>query len=467
MKLSRRLITLLIILLPSVAFSQNHVPASAGRSQASAPGEAAGTEVTLHNFIAPGRTERLVSPVPPGTIVTLQNWQQYKDYLSDGMQAFLSGKLHWKLPADFQIVIGPTHDYSAAREYYSDTLKYSKGVRVVNRSDGGHTLDGYVAGLPFPNPTAPLKGWKLLVDMWYSYIPHLECGYDTFYLVDRFGNLAPETALQIYRKLGHASDYGIPPIDPNHPGLYYTEYLEILAPEESRYLANLTVYYMDQSKPIDTFLFIPSLRRSLRLSAAARCSPVVGTDFTEDDASDFNFNGDWQIFNSHVVREGWGMSLDEVTDYKAVGNLANYYRPAFFPKPVIGKWEMRPVWLLDVRRIPSRASGYCYGKKILWLDKQTYSPFWIDGYDSNQKLWKVFLSLVFPREVPHEGIVQPTGQWLNPVWDVQSDHLTLGMATNPEGTKFKYNEDCRNFEGQNLDDVGRYSVSSGLEEIMR
>jgi hypothetical protein len=460
-------VALLMILAPSLTSAQTSPPKAANHSTAPVAESPGSTQVVLHNFMAPGRTEELPVPVPPGTVITAQNWQQYKNYLSDGMQGFLNGSLFWKVPADFRIEIGPTHDYRAAPEYYADTEKYSNRVQIVNRPDGGHSLSGYVAGLPFPNPTEPLKGWKLLVDMWYSYIPYLQCGYDTFYLVDRFGNLAPETALQVYRKLGHASDYGIPTIDPKAPGLYYTEYLEILAPEESKYLGNLTIYYMDQNKPIDTFLFIPSLRRSLRLSVAARCSPVVGTDFTEDDASDFNFNGDWQIFDSKVIREGWGVSLDQVDDLKAVGSLANYYRPIFFPKPVIGKWEMRPVWLLDVRRIPSQTSGYCYGKKIMWMDKQTFGPFWLDGYDSNMKLWKVFLSLVLARPIPHAGVVQPSGEWLNPVWDVQSTHLTLGMATDPSGTPFKFNEDCRNFEGQNLDDIGRYSLSSGLEEIMR
>jgi len=454
------------VLLPGLASAQTSA-AAGGQASVPVAENQSGTQVVLHNFMAPGQTEEMPVPVPPGTVITPQNWQQYKDYISDGMQGFMNGSLFWKVPADFRIEIGPTHDYQAAPEYYRDTQKYSSQVKVISRPDGTRTLAGYVAGLPFPNPQEPYKGWKLLVDMWYSYIPHLQCGYDTFYLVDRFGNLAPETALQVYRKLGHASDYDTPIIDPKAPGLYYTEYLEILAPEESRYLGNLTIYYMDQDKPIDTFLFIPSLRRSLRLSVAARCSPVVGTDFTEDDASDFNFNGDWQIFDSKVIREGWGVNLDQVDDLKAVGNLNNYYRPFFFPKPVIGKWEMRPVWLLDVRRIPSQSSGYCYGKKVIWLDKQIYNPFWLDGYDSNLKLWKVFLTLVFPRAIPHSGVIQPSGQWLNPVWDVQSAHLTLGMATDPNGTPFKFNEDCRNFEGQNLDDVGRYSLSSGLMEIMR
>jgi hypothetical protein len=35
----------------------------------------------------------------------------------------------------------------------------------------------------------------------------------------------------------------------------------------------------------EIYVFLPSLRRSLRLSSAARCAPLLGTDFTNHDAS--------------------------------------------------------------------------------------------------------------------------------------------------------------------------------------
>lgn len=405
-------------------------------------------------------------PLPPGTVINMQNWQQYRQYLPDGMQAFFQGGYYWKFPSDFQIKIGLTHHYSFPKEFTNDTEKYSSQVKIVPLPNGGRTMEGYVAGLPFPNASEPLKGWKLLVNMWYTYEPHLLCGYDSFYLVDRFGHIYAEKALQIYRRLGHISDYGQPVNDPQADGIYYSEYIRIVAPEQSRYLTNLTLYYMDNTKPIDTFLFIPALRRSLRLSSAARCSPLIGTDFTQDDSNRGNFNGDWTLFDSTVIREAEIPQLT-VANIKNVGNLDNYYKPVFFPKPIVGDWEIRPTWVLDVRRIPSQATGYCYSKKIYYLDKETYLATWNDGYDATGKLWKVFESCNFARPIPHEGWSGNSDQWLNPAWDVQSSHLTLGMATTPQGDVFRFNEDCRNFEGENFDDLGRYSKASGLNEIMQ
>ena len=36
------------------------------------------------------------------TVIDMQNWQQYRQYLPDGMQAFFQGGYFWKFPADFQ-----------------------------------------------------------------------------------------------------------------------------------------------------------------------------------------------------------------------------------------------------------------------------------------------------------------------------------------------------------------------------
>ena len=48
---------------------------------------------------------------PPGTVITMQNWQQYKDVMEQGLQILFSGQYFWKFPADFQMEICQTHDF--------------------------------------------------------------------------------------------------------------------------------------------------------------------------------------------------------------------------------------------------------------------------------------------------------------------------------------------------------------------
>ena len=110
--------------------------------------------------------------IPPGTTITNQNWQQYRQYMSDGMQALFEGKYFWKMPPDVQIAVGPTVENPPPRNYQAATESYANDVKLVELPDGGLTLTGYRGGTPFPNPSDPHKGWKILADVIYRYYPH-------------------------------------------------------------------------------------------------------------------------------------------------------------------------------------------------------------------------------------------------------------------------------------------------------
>jgi len=111
--------------------------------------------------------------IPVGTVITTQNWQQYRQFMSDGLVDLFSGKYYWKMPADVSMPVGPTVVNPLPKNYMAATEQYSGQVKVVERPDGGLSLDGYHGGLPFPNPQEPHKGWKILANVWYRYIPHL------------------------------------------------------------------------------------------------------------------------------------------------------------------------------------------------------------------------------------------------------------------------------------------------------
>src|SRR5690349_5920598 len=46
--------------------------------------------------------------IPPGTVITMQNWQNYRQFMPDGMAAMFEGKYFWKMPPDVQMQVGPT-----------------------------------------------------------------------------------------------------------------------------------------------------------------------------------------------------------------------------------------------------------------------------------------------------------------------------------------------------------------------
>ena len=405
--------------------------------------------------------------IPPGTVITHANWEQYKQFMPDGMQVLWEGKYHWKFPPDFQIVVGPEHHYAPPKVYTDNTKKYAGQVKIVDLPNGEHTISGYVAGLPFPNPSAPRKGYKILVDEWYRYVPYLICGPDYWnWLMDRFGNHAPLRLVLVYRRLSHISDYGMPITDPEAQGVDYSEYIMLTVPEQEKYVTNLTLYYVDPSKPEDLFLFIPALRRSLRLTAAARCAPFVGTDLVQDDPRS-GFNGGIVRFDSKYLRDMQVLTLT-TADRTVYGNFNNFYsQDIVWPKPIIGSWELRPVYVIDVRRIPSERAGYCYAKQIMYVDKETYNCLDKEMYDGKMHLWKYYRIDHIASPVPHEGMQFETGNFINGIYDFQNSHLTVTTTSNPQGLWDQNNEDCRNYNGVNYDDVRKYSSVAGLSQVMR
>src|SRR2546423_456958 len=59
--------------------------------------------------------------VSPGTIITKQNWMQYRDCFSVGVQHFWQGDLAWKMPDDVQIRVGPQHPWTLPKPYVEAT----------------------------------------------------------------------------------------------------------------------------------------------------------------------------------------------------------------------------------------------------------------------------------------------------------------------------------------------------------
>lgn len=406
--------------------------------------------------------------IAPGTVITLRNWQQYKDFMPVGMQAMFAGSHFWKMPQDAEIVIGPTSDYPMNPAYVANTEKYAGQVRIVDLPDGEHTLQGYVAGRPFPDPSGPHKGWEILVDEWYRYIPYEVCTSNVWwaYLADRYGNRTSESGRESYRRMSHISEPGMPINLPDNGDIDYSEWVQVMSPEQTRYLTNLTLYYDDPTKPEDVFLFIPALRRSLRLSTAARCSPFIGTDLTQDDPRT-GYNGGITRFDGDYLRDQKIITLVN-SGRKDFGVLENFYPSILWPKPIVGKWEVRDTWVIDAKRIRSQSKGYCYGKQEMWIDKVSGNLLWKDNYDSNMKLWKSACLIHIASPVPHVGTQLETGNFIELWYDQQNAHMTMATTTDAEGRWDLANEDCRNTNGINYyDNVKEFNTVAGLSQVMR
>ncbi|MBV8774982.1 MAG: DUF1329 domain-containing protein [Deltaproteobacteria bacterium] len=399
--------------------------------------------------------------IPPGTTITMQNWRHYQQYMPDGMVALFEGKYFWKMPNDVSMEVGPTVIHPLPPNYLAATEKYSGQVRIVELPDGGLNLTGYQGGIPFPTPDEPHKGWKILANLWFRYIPHISVNtYSQGCYVNSFHSFSCDAGILVYRQLSYNTDPGIPATIPGAEGKFFTDYFEGTEPEQERYNADLKISYTDLTRPEDGYHFIPAYRRYQPESALARCAPGFGSDTTPED---YRAGYDSNITQVKVafVGEKKILNLQDFT-MPAEGYPHDFDLPLGWPKPSWGKWQLRDVYVINVSKLPEFARGYCYGKRVMYIDKQFYGALWENLYDSHDRLWK-FLAVFRPaHQAPGIGPVDEALSYDESIWDIQNKHATFFLDPTGDNPIYLNQQAPGNYQ-----DVERYTTPSGLNMIMR
>ena len=401
------------------------------------------------------------SSIAPGTVITTANWQHYRSYMPDGMAALFEGKYFWKMPADVRIEIGPTVILPLPRDYLAATEKYAQGVRVIELPNGGLTLANYHGGIPFPDPAEPHKGWKTLANIWYRYIPHLVVdSYGSGCAIDATLNYNCQTYTAVKRQLAYNTDADAPaePAGPN--ARYFTEWFITLEPEQQKYTAYLTVNYADPFRQEEEYAFLPALRRYQPISSAARCSESGGMDATFED---FHNGFDSNLTELSVEYIARRKIIALVDPHPPTGPFpADVDMPLGWPKPRWGTWQVRHVDVLGIKKIPARAGGYCYGRRVVYADSHFSSMLWEEMANMQMQPWKILAIFPLKAEVPEVGPINTAALDVEVFWDIKRKHASF--ASEPADGRPYY------INGQapaEYHDDSRFTTPAGLNLIMR
>jgi hypothetical protein len=139
-----------------------------------------------------------------------------------------------------------------------------------------------------------------------------------------------------------------------------------------------------------------------------------------------------------------------------------YDMPLEWPKPSWGKWQARDVDVISVGKIPSKAAGYCYGKRVMYIDHASSAPLWEDLYDVNMKPWKFYAVFLRTIDIPGIGPVNSNGSAVEAFWDIQNKHATFFADPGPNHPLYTNQQAPKEY-----DDLTRYTTPSGLDMIMR
>jgi hypothetical protein len=371
--------------------------------------------------------------IPPGTKITAQNWTTYRRFIHVGMQNAFSGKYPIRIGADPQYIIeiSPTQHFSQPRKYLEDTEKYLGQEQLVQSPAGGFNLApsaGKMAGLPFgPKPTEPNLAWKILYNGWLTYQTRVAHAISNTWAVDPYRNAEPHTTDITVFRLAHLSEPGFPPTLPFAGGYLSSQRTVVLAPEQQKYNTTLKLSYQDPEQVPEMYSFVPANRRPLRLSTAARCKPLPGSDFVEDDTG-------FQFPNFKITLLGVKKLVARIQDpvngfgpgaYDLTGSFPGW------PKPGTGTWQLRDAYVIEATPLPVMGT-YCYSHKIFYLDTETWVPHFNEAYDESGRFWKLFWPKYAPVQVGDTTILLngPAGQSSGEMLDFKRNHATVTIQGN-------------------------------------
>ena len=364
-----------------------------------------------------GTTSPAPADVEPGETISKDNLGKAAEMVSPGVK--------WCIERGLKLKIVPYKKIEWDKAFREATEKYSGQVKL---GPDGRSIEGHVAGLPFAklDPNDPQIALKI---MWnYEYKPYVtddsdarNFDADTGPLGDGPMTIERHYLLDHLRVLFYNSRLNVDPKPelPNPDKVRgKTSLHPILEPFDLKGVGLTAIRYLDPNHQDDTWLYLPTLRRVRRLSSSQRSDSLFGQDTDVDS------------YGGYAGQIGW-------FNWKYLGekNVLGSFHSETFPVaycPGSGdfvfcdNWEKRDVYIIE--GVPMQPQ-YAYGKRVLFIDKETYLVTYSDIYDRSGQLWKVWLNQYsFRKHAPTSGAIEyPDEMPFNPsitMVDTQMRHAT-------------------------------------------
>ncbi len=360
----------------------------------------------------------LAEAVPPvGTVITETNVSTVTDLISPVVQ--------WCVHHGMQITVGPYKRIEMPKAYVEATEKHAGQVKLTPQG----TVEGYVAGLPFPkiDPNDPNAGLKLAWN--FNYKPYKTDDYLWRNFTAVTGPVTSDGPMSVERdytarynaRLYYTGRLYIDPkpVLPNREGFRYKEITgPFLEPLDLKGISNLNYRYMDPEQQDDTWLYLPSLRRVRRLSTAQRSDAIFGQDTDVDSYDSYSGNPVWFTWR-FLGEKQMLMPMHAQSPAKWCPDKGDF--------ALCDVWEPRAVWIIEGK---SKVSQYAFSKRVIFIDKETNWASYSDMYDQSGELWKGWImTLRFAQRASDQpGVtVYPDEQAFNPglmMVDIQLEHAT-------------------------------------------
>jgi len=307
-------------------------------------------------------------------VITGANYKEYAANLTEGQKAMFA-----KYPDTYKMPVYETRRTAAYPQFVYDASK--KNAIETKLLEGGNGLENYVEGVPFPMPKSGLEViWNHIVRYRGGSVSRV-VGQVTPQVNGDFTLVRFQDEFTFRNQL---KDY-----DPNADQnvLFYFKQ-DVLSP--ARLAGNVLLVHetLDQVKePRKAWVYNAGQRRVRRAPQVAYDGPGTAADGLRTSDNFDMYNGapdryDWKLegkqeiyvpYNSYKLKSG----DVKYTDIVKAGHI----------NQDLTRYELHRVW--KVTATLKDGKRHIYGKRVFYIDEDTWQATEIDHYDGRGELWRV------------------------------------------------------------------------------
>jgi len=258
------------------------------------------------------------------------------------------------------------------------TKKYAHTVAMDNR---GHLIKyAGIAGRPFPQPKTGLEiAWNFDFNTHGDSCFYNRAGYNIV-PASRTERVGDQDAWELFWI--HRVDVDPRPVFPeNSKGIARSTFYHMYSPAEYKNTRMFNLRYIDINKSDNAYLWFSAFRRIQRISNTERTDSIDGTDLIYDD----EYFWDGQILRNTYSWKGY----KELLCARHLDIAKTERQPG---QTLLNNLSRERTKTLVVEVI-STDQNYLYGKRIWYVDPETFLVSWTEIYDRQMRLWKCFENL--------------------------------------------------------------------------
>ncbi|MFH0728015.1 MAG: DUF1329 domain-containing protein [Pseudomonadota bacterium] len=390
------------------------------------------TPEDVENSFYPYRNEiPRFSGLCSGLTLSSSNIEQFKGILAPELYPQI--KDGW-----FTMKTGETTSFDVHPNYVRAT---KEELGKVSLGEKLGQINGYVAGRPFsaqPEPSDPRAGEKLAWNFKFGF--HFGDCATIFPLYSKYRDMNKNKIERMLTVNYHVLKYKhrvchapIPEITPNPSGLFRASYSMVLSPYDVKNTQLLILRSEDDLERDNAWMYMGFQRRVRRLATGQTTDAYLGSDYMIEDFEGYNgrisdmlwtykatCNLMMPFFNHNDLELDTETHQDDPDGYRVVafGGKGGCYPDV--------TWQLRKAYVVEAVPIDS---SHPLGKRVLYMDAQTFTIPLAGIYDRSGRLWKVF---IIGHSHPDHHLAQnkATGVAVadaSSMIDVQANHCTTGQ----------------------------------------